>query len=1019
MTRYSSLFNSKTIQKICSDVELNEKQKTAASEWLQLLEKNQLKDEQSNYPNFQQIILQDLLDYSRNQIIFEKNNMEYQIKNSDDVKIIGIEAKGTGKDIFAYQHYGKKEQEKPILQLATYMVVNNLEYGICTNYKEFVLIMKQFGLTKIYKFQFNTIKNNEEKLKEFIGIFGRERLLQKGYVEKLYKNSVEEDKDLTNEFYNIFHQTRLMMVEEFRQNPEIAKNEAIHYAQLYLNRLIFMFFAEDRGFIYNRTFTEQISAVLKPDSVIEKSQIVCQRINTLFTNLDKGSKIPEIFAFNGGLFQEQIPSKFYFYDLCDPSIFNEIKKKIKTTVKNSKLSESVEQIIKKFGDNLNPIIVNLLKMNSYDFTSQVNVDILGHIFEQSISDLEELYDETVSKRKTDGVYYTPEYITDYICRNTIIPYLSKNNSTTVYDLVKEYSNNIKELEGRIKDIKILDPACGSGAFLVKAVDILLEIDEEIQKYKPNVMEQRGIEEYNPKEEIFSIIENNIYGVDINEESVEITKLSLFLKLAGPNRQLIGLSKNIKKGNSIVDSKDVDKRAFDWRHEFPHILYDPKLKNSENELLLNQKLEDGFDIIIGNPPYGAELNEIEQEHLNKRFGIGSTDTAQLMMVMSHKLLKNNGYHGFIVPKPFIYASNWTNIRSIFLDELKILIDVGKVWKEVKLEQAVYILRKGEKPNYYWNGIRHGEYLSAQNKIEKKHYATFGFFVSGVNEAEIELGQRIFTNSKKLEKFVTNSRGAIYQKFVKETGDTVVLGGKQVQRYHTSGIYGRMNKNEIKDLKAYVQEDSILAQRMVAHILRPVDHIKITATITRNTDFIIVDTINQIRIINNSVSPYFILGLLNSKVINWYVYRFIVGRAIRTIQFDNPVTKRIPIIIKNENEVISKVKTLLEIGQKLNELQGKFLVNVRATFGLNKINEKISEFYDLESNEVFREIKELHGKTITAKENEDWLDYFKKRKDEAITLKAEFCTNESELNDLFYHVFDLTDEEIKIIESTTPE
>jgi len=997
----NALFDTKTINKFCKEVQITDKQRESANEWLKLLDGKKLEEERKNYFRFGQKILQDILGYSVMDIDFESDNVEFTFTDDLGKKVVCFEAKGTStKDLFAPQSRTKKEQETPIKQTWDNMG-RGYDYGICTNYQDFVLLVKDVGYYKYHKFSFQSVRNNDEKLKEFVGIFSRQRIIEKTFVKKLYDESIIAEREFTKEFYKLFHETRLMLIKEFLNNPNVDRQDAIHYAQVYLNRLIFLFFAEDHNFVPDRLFTNRILEVLKSTLISEHSKLTSDEILGLFKALDKGSKILGTFGFNGGLFEKEIPSKIFFSDLKDPVFFDDVKQQSKLS-KKINVDEHSQKILEKYENSLNPIIKNLLILDSFDFTSEINVNILGHIFEQSISDLEELGEKEISKRKEEGVYYTPEYITDYICRNTIVPYLSKSNAKTVFDLVNEYLGNLSELETKLKNIKILDPACGSGAFLIKAVDVLLEIDEEIEKYKPSVMAQRGLEEFSQAKEIHNIIENNIYGVDINEESTEITKLSLFLKLAGPNRKLIGLSKNIKKGNSIVDNKTIDQRAFDWEREFPEVMQFDK-----------------FDIVIGNPPYGASLTESEQEYLNKKFNIGSTDTAQLMMVNAHKLLKDDGYHGFIVPKPFIYASNWDNIRSLFLNELMTLIDVGKVWKEVKLEQAIYILHKGTKPDHYWNGLRREEYLSATNKIDKKLFSTFGFFVSGVNETEIELGQRIFTNSEKLEKFVTNSRGAIYQKFVKETGDTVVFGGKQIQRYHTSGIYGRMNKNEIKDAKAYVHHDAILAQRMVAHILRPIDHIKITATIPKNTDFIIVDTINQIRIINNSVSPYFVLGLLNSKVINWYVYRFVVGRAIRTIQLDNPVTKRIPITVKNENEVVIKVQNLLNIGAQLSQLEEQFLDNIKATFGLEKINEKITEFYDLEPNELFKEITELGGKSLRPEENENWIKYFKQRKNDAIKLKSESKIHETELNDLFYRIFGLTANEIEIIKSTTPE
>ena len=135
--------------------------------------------------------------------------------------------------------------------------------------------------------------------------------------------------------------------------------------------------------------------------------------------------------------------------------------------------------------NLNPIIRNIVKLASYDFNTQININVLGHIFERSIPDLEILHGDEKLQKKNDGIYYTPEYITDYICRHTIISHLSKNGVDSISDLIKEHveDGNLEDLEKKVKTIKILDPACGSGAFLINAISVLVQIAKEILDYK--------------------------------------------------------------------------------------------------------------------------------------------------------------------------------------------------------------------------------------------------------------------------------------------------------------------------------------------------------------------------------------------------------------------------------------------------------------------------------------------------------------------------------------------------------
>lgn len=1001
MALSGDLFNPKTIERLCEDVKVTTRQKHAVNEWLKLLEENKLEDEKSNYPKFMQIILQDILGYPIKEINYESGNVEFQFSNSEGQSILCFEAKGTStKDLFAPQHRAKKEHETPVKQTWDYMGSIGLDYGICTNYKDFVLITKQFGYSKYHLFDFNSIKRNEEKLKEFVGIFSKDRIIDKGFVEKLHKESIIEEREFTQEFYKLFHETRLMMIKSFQENSDVTKDEAIHYTQLCLNRLIFMFFAEDHDFLEDKLFTKRVNEVLNSPLISEHSKMVSDELLGLFQAMDKGSTRLGIFGFNGGLFREQIPPKIYFLDLKDAKFFKDVRQNSKLKIKPD---EETKKIINKYQNELNPIIINLLMMDSFDFTTEINVNILGHIFEQSISDLEELKQEGISRRKKEGIYYTPEYITDYICRNTIVRYLSKSGTISIPDLIEEHKNNIDELEKKFREIKILDPACGSGAFLVKAVDILLEIHKEIQIIK----ESRGtystgnqfqLTKWNEEAEARIFVENNIYGVDINSESIEITKLSLFLKIASKNRRLIGLEKNIKIGNSLVDDKSVDVKAFDWNKEFPEVMSFGK-----------------FNIIIGNPPYGATFTKEEQEYLKKKFEIGTSDSTQLMIQQSLKLLADNGNHGFIVPKSLTYASNWNKTRDSIIADLLILIDVGKVWKEVKLEQIIYVLDLRTKTDYYYTGTRFEQILDADTKIPKKLCTVFDLLLNGITKKELLLGQKIFEISEKLGDYTTNSRGPTIQSLVKEKGNRKVIGGQQVQRYCIEGEKGWINADGLV-ANAFLDDNSCLAQNIVAHITNPVDHIKITVTVPQTRDFVILDTVNQIA--SKKLSPYFVASLLNSKLINWYAYRFIFAKAVRTMHFDSPITNRIPIIVKNEEYVVKTAKELIDKNEELIKIQIEFIENVGRTFDVEKISDQIRNISSL-SFDSFIKLMKNRGYRLLPQDEDEYSRYFRNKKSVICDLETKIIQLTQKLNNEFYKIFELKQDEINLIEESTPE
>ena len=177
--------------------------------------------------------------------------------------------------------------------------------------------------------------------------------------------------------------------------------------------------------------------------------------------------------------------------------------------------------------------------------SDIDFNIFAILFERILKD-----SKTV--RKNDGVFYTPDYITDYISKNTIIPYLSKSGkATTVCELIGEYDDD-RILKEKLKNIRILDPSCGSGAFLIKSCEVLYEIYSELY----------GDADAN-------MILNNLYGVDLNEKSIEITKISLFLKLMqyGCDFDAKILNRNIICGDSLIEDEEISDNAFKWEAKF--------------------------------------------------------------------------------------------------------------------------------------------------------------------------------------------------------------------------------------------------------------------------------------------------------------------------------------------------------------------------------------------------------------------------------------------------------------------
>lgn len=337
-----------------------------------------------------------------------------------------------------------------------------------------------------------------------------------------------------------------------------------------------------------------------------------------------------------------------------------------------------------------------------------------------------------------------------------------------------------------------------------------------------------------------------------------------------------------------------------------------------------------------------------------------------MVFVKYIMKSNGLNGFIIPKSFTYASNWIKTREILLNDITTIVDCSKVWKEVKLEMSIYLSQNKSNGTHFQSLIRKGNTLISIGNISKEDCQLFDFIINGVSDKEVNLAKKLKLNSKVLNDFVINHRGAPYQSLISENNDIKVLSGKQVNRYLllSNKEKGYISSKLINNKNAYLIPNSILVQRIVCHLMQPYPRISIAATLNNlnnSSNYIIVDTINQLSNISYFDSKV-LLGLINSKLISWFGYKFIFANAIRTVQFDNPTTSKIPIKdlnLKNKSEkashdkIVELVDTLLELNKNIQGVQlesQKTQIKNKIQFCEDKIDKLVYELYELTEDEI---------------------------------------------------------------------
>ncbi|SIP91736.1 TaqI-like C-terminal specificity domain-containing protein [Chryseobacterium sp. RU37D] len=447
-------------------------------------------------------------------------------------------------------------------------------------------------------------------------------------------------------------------------NPEFDQLELFKKSQKLLDRFLFLFFGEDSGLLPPnsvRMILEQWDKLRDLDEYVP----LYDRFRKYFTYLNTGFKGKQfdVFAYNGGLF------------------------------KPDEILDTIQ-----IDDQL--LYTHTLRLAEYDFESEVDVNILGHIFENSLNEIDEIkaqiagesIDKSKTKRKKDGVFYTPKYITKYIVENTVGK-LCTEKKAEIGIIDEDYFTDkkrqvrtkemllqkLKTYRAWLLQITIIDPACGSGAFLNEALNFLINEHKYLDELETKLL---GGGFVFPNIEN-SILENNLFGVDLNEESVEIAKLSLWLRTAQPQRKLNDLNNNIKCGNSLIDDPEIaGNKAFNWEKEFPQVFE-----------------KGGFDVVIGNPPYVKEAtNKLAFYGLhNHACYQGKMDLWYFFGWLGLEIAKkNDGIISYIAPNNWITNDGASNFRKKVLEESQIIdfIDFGdyKVFADAGIQTMIYVMRK---------------------------------------------------------------------------------------------------------------------------------------------------------------------------------------------------------------------------------------------------------------------------------------------------------------------------------------
>jgi hypothetical protein len=940
-------------------------------------------------------------------------NLTTELKNvKDSKKTDGAILKGE-KALAVIELKGTNTTDLSKVETQAFGYKNNqtgCNYVITSNFEKL-----RFYIDNAVDFEeFNLFQLTKERF-DILWLCLSSEYLLKDIPKKIKDESLTQEEKITKELYKDYASFRNEVFESIqKENPEYDKLTLFKKTQKLLDRFLFIFFAEDRLLLPPNSIRSIVNQWTDLRDKYDEYFTLYDRFQKYFDYMNTGHKGQqhEIFAYNGGLFAPD---------------------------------EVLDNI--KINDDL--LFKHTVNLSNYDFESEVSVNILGHIFEHSLNDIDEIQSEikgittsqSKSKRKKDGVFYTPKYITKYIVDHTVGK-LCDEKKTELDIQEAEYEKErkgrqkatLKKLAQKLEDyrkwllqITICDPACGSGAFLNQALEFLIlehkYIDELQAKLFGDAMVLREVEN--------AILENNIYGVDINDESIDIAKLSLWLRTAQKGRKLTSLNDNIKCGNSLIDNKDIaGDKAFNWKEEFPEVFS-----------------KGGFDVIIGNPPYVSNKDmhrhgmQNQINHWNEKFESaksGNYDIFIPFIEQGMRLVKENQSLSFIIPNKFLsakYSKSLLNLISkdytfdqvidysninVFADAsvYPIIITVSNIKQNQKEKTSVnrIIVEQGAFEEF---GIhRKWDYINLKflDSIDKESDSIISKIEKSKNTLNNELSFEPGINGFQF----TNYAQCVTDGKVNEDSKRLTVTGSIDPHIFTNNITRYKKKDYVKPYITYDSE--IISEGKWALFSRPK---VMVAGMTK----IIEASLDAEGKYAPAVSVYSICGeienlyqvqlIINSKLINWFFrYKFSDKHmAGGYISVNNLLLQKIPLKKISDN---TKTKLLVEnanfLRVELETVANNFISLIKSKFEIEKVSRKLQYWYQFEFKDFLKELKKQKI-TISLNEDAEWMQYFKEQKEKTAELESKILQTDNEMDLIVYELYGLTDDEIKIVEEAT--
>ncbi len=584
-------------------------------------------------------------------------------------------------------------------------------------------------------------------------------------------------------------------------------------------------------------------------------------------------------------------------------------------------------------------------------------------------------------RKEYGVFYTQQLVAKYIIEQTIGNCWADNQSFEA-----------------LQNIKVLDNACGDGVFLCEAFAFLQQL---YQTHFPTIQNTAH-----------HIVTHNLFGVDIDKNSVELTKSNL-QKLSKTD---LDLSPNIKQGNSLISDKAVTDLAFDWQQAFPF----------------------QFDVVVGNPPYTYRNtnNEHLKPYYHKHYKVseGNYEAYKFFIEKSLNLLKAKGKLGFITSASFLVQSSFYKLRQLLVENtaMELLAPLGGgVFDEATVDTIILVCSKPQKDNQQIKILvptppmlleETQPYTIAQDRLKSNPDLAFDYLL---NDNEHQLLNKLFQTYPSLEQGfefgVGINTGYIRNELVADKKINehyhLMVAGDDISRYgvvNTSGwiMYDKEFVKSKKDLgrslpdKKFFDTEKILVVRTRNLSLKR----RIIATIDKDKKY----NLNRLSniIAKEGYQLNGLLGILNSNLFQWIFSKKFFDYEIKPIYL-----KVCPLADVNNPQLNLLTNKLLANYQEIEELSSAFVRLLPKDFSPKKISKKLEKWFDLNFQEFVTEVdkgkpqKKLNAASFKIKLQIE-KDFVELQNE--VVAKKELNENlEKQINQLVYQLYNLTAEEIALI------